>query len=336
MSEIKVLDCTLRDGGYVNDWAFGDECAKDIVSRIASTGVDYSELGFIRNCEYKKDVIQFNDMSQVTNLFKPSRQKLAIMVELGYGYPVSAFPKHSVGTADLIRVVIWKRMVKEAIDYCKRLKDLGYEVSMQATRTDQYSELEFGQVLEDFAKASPDYVYIVDTFGLLTKSDVVRYAEITDTAIPSSIGLGFHAHNNMQQAFASAAALVEHDWHRTIMIDASLMGIGRGAGNLPLEIFYKFLRENGYRSGCGSDQLYGLIDDRILPIYEKAPWGYSAAYLLSAENGCNPIYVHYLQNKGLGVREIAKVFAKMKALDCGIRFDTETCDKIVADIRSGK
>lgn len=331
MCEVRVLDCTLRDGGYVNEWAFGDDCAQDVVRRIASSGVDYTELGFIRNCEYERDVIQFNDMSQVTRLFKPSGQKLAIMVEIGYGYPASAFPERTGDTADLIRIIVWKRMVKEAVEYCRQLKDLGYEVSLQATRTDQYSESEFGRLVETFNKAAPNYVYIVDTFGLLTKKDVLSYAEIADANMNPVIGLGFHAHNNMHQAFSSAAAFVEHDWHRPVMLDASLMGIGRGAGNLCLEVLFKYLAENGYKT-CNSDELYGIIEDRILPIYKKSHWGYSVPYLLSAEYGCNPTYVQYLQKKGLGIREIAQVFAKMKECGSGIRFDTKACDDIVAEM----
>lgn len=90
-NRIKVLDCTLRDGGYVNDWKFGDDNAKAIVNELSSTGIDYIEVGFIKLCDYEKDKIQFNQMSQVANLFKPIKQKLSLIVEVGYGYPVDLF-----------------------------------------------------------------------------------------------------------------------------------------------------------------------------------------------------------------------------------------------------
>ena len=89
MKRIQILDCTLRDGGYVNDWQFGDDAAKDLVSNLSHTGVDYVEVGFIKLCDYVANKIQFNHMDQITSLFKPTKQKLSLIVEVGYGYPVS-------------------------------------------------------------------------------------------------------------------------------------------------------------------------------------------------------------------------------------------------------
>lgn len=335
MSKIQILDCTLRDGGYVNNWEFGDECARDIVQNVASAGVDYIELGFIRNCNYIPGVIQFNDMSQVERIFSPCDKKLAIMVEIGYGYPFSKFPLRSKKTVDLVRIIVWKHMVREAIEYAKRLKDLGYEVGLQATRTDQYTEIEFAKLVDEFNSVSPDFVYIVDTFGLLSTKQVVRYARISDDHLDVNTGIGFHSHNNMQQAFSNSVAFVECGLNHSVIIDASLMGIGRGAGNLSLEIFLKYLSENVCKN-YDRKKLYRVINNRILPIYKKNPWGYSVPYLLSAENGCNPTYVPYLLEKGLGIVDIEQVFAYMKEQGFGVRFDTELCDKIIREISNGR
>ena len=132
VNKIKILDCTLRDGGYVNDWQFGDQNAKEITQLISISGVDYVEVGFIKLCDYIKDKIQFDSMEQVANLFKPSSSKLSLIVEVGYGYPVTAFPEHSESTVDLVRVIMWKRMLKEGLEYCRILKQKGYEVSVQS------------------------------------------------------------------------------------------------------------------------------------------------------------------------------------------------------------
>ena len=79
MTNVHVLDCTLRDGGYINDWNFGDENAKEIVTQLSSTGVEYVEVGFIKLCDYIKDKIQFNHMHQIAALFRPSKQKLSLI-----------------------------------------------------------------------------------------------------------------------------------------------------------------------------------------------------------------------------------------------------------------
>ena len=331
MSNIQVLDCTLRDGGYVNEWAFGDKNAQEIARLISQTGVDYFEVGFIKLCDYVKDIIQFNQMEQVTRLFKPTKQKLSMIVEVGYGYPVTSFPDRSEDTVDLVRVIMWKRMLKEGLEYCKELKKRGYEVGVQATRTEQYSLEEFAELIEMFNEVNPKAIYIVDTFGLLTKDHLFEYARIADEHLGDGIRLGYHAHNNLQQAFSNAQAMCEENWKHDIMLDASVLGMGRGAGNLCLELLLKYLNET---RGCNYsiEQLYEVADKYLMKFYQESPWGYSMPYFLSAMNGRNPSFVHYLEHKGLSIQQISTVFSLMKERNVGITFDTKMCDGIIEEV----
>jgi len=331
-NDIKILDCTLRDGGYVNDWQFGDDVAQDICQLISQTGVDYFEVGFIKLCDYVQDKIQFSEMSQITNLFKPTKQKLSLIVEVGYGYPVSAFPEHSENTVDLVRVIMWKRMLKEGLEYCRQLKQKGYEVSVQATRTEQYTLGEFADVCKMFSEIHPDALYIVDTFGLLTKEKLMGYASVADEHLAPGIRLGYHAHNNMQQAFSNAVAFIEHPWKHSIMLDASVYGMGRGAGNLCLELLLQYMNE---KQGGMYDvtPLYEIMDKYLMPFYEKSPWGYSMPYQLSAINGRNPSYVGYMLKQGLSIPKIAKVYQMMKEKGIGITYDEEMCNELINEIR---
>ena len=330
-NNVKILDCTLRDGGYVNDWQFGDDNAKEISRLISQSGVDYFEVGFIKLCDYVKDKIQFGEMSQIANLFKPTKQKLSLIVEVGYGYPVSAFPEHSEDTVDLVRVIMWKRMLKEGLEYCRQLKQKGYEVSVQATRTEQYSLEEFADVCKMFSEINPDALYIVDTFGLLTKEKLLEYATVADQNLASGIRLGYHAHNNMQQAFSNAVAFMEHPWKHSIMLDASVFGMGRGAGNLCLELLLQYMNDT---KGCSykTDVLYQIMDKYLKSYYEKSPWGYSMPYQLSAINGRNPSYVGFMQSKGLTIEQMAKVFRLMREEGVGITYDEEMCNKLIKTI----
>lgn len=330
-NKIKVLDCTLRDGGYVNDWKFGDENAKNIVSELSSTGVDYIEVGFIKLCDYENDKIQFSHMSQVAKLFKPTKQKLSLIVEVGYGYPVDSFPEHSEDTVDLVRVIMWKRMLKEGLEYCKKLIEKGYEVGVQATRTEQYTYEEFAEFVRMFSEINPKGIYIVDTFGLLDKNSLLRYAEIADANLGDGIYLGYHAHNNFQQAFSNAVAMAEHPWNHEVMLDASAFGMGRGAGNLCLELLLTYLNKN-FQADYDINPIYDVVDKYIMPFYNESPWGYSIPYQLSALNGRNPSYVDYIKKYNLSIPQIKKLFERMKEGNVGITFDTDMCDKLVADI----
>lgn len=331
MKRIEILDCTLRDGGYVNDWNFGVLPSKEIVRTVSEAGVDYTELGFIRLGDYSHGKMQFTEMSQVTDLFRPSSNKLAIMVELGYGYSADAFPNHSENTADLIRVTIWQRMIKQGLDYCKILKDKGYEVAVQATRTDQYSPDEFAEFIQLYNQIAPKAFYIVDTFGLMDKDMLLSYAKIADENLSDGIRIGYHAHNNMQQAVCNAIAFAEHEWQHNLIIDASVMGIGRGAGNLPEEVFFKYLNEK-HGGSYRLTPLYDIAERYITPIYDKTPWGYSIPYLLSAKNNCNPTYVDFFKSHGLTYTQMSRVFKEMHRQGIGIRYDEDAARTIMKTI----
>lgn len=331
LNKFQILDCTLRDGGYVNDWNFGDKEAQKIVELLSKVGVDYVEVGFIKLCNYVANKIQFSEMEQIARLFRPSKQKLSLIVEVGYGYPVDSFPEHSEKTVDLVRVIMWKRMLKEGLAYCKELINKGYEVGVQATRTEQYSEEEFAEFIYRFSEIKPKGIYMVDTFGLFTKDFLLEYASIADKHLGNGISLGYHAHNNMQQAFANAQALIEQKWEHELMIDASVMGMGRGAGNLCLELFLKYLNEHGCNYPLAN--LYEIADEYLMKFYKESPWGYSIPYMLSAMNGKNPSYVEYLLKTGLSIPQISRVFSLMKEKGTGITFDTNMCDELIAQVK---
>ena len=329
MNKIYVLDCTLRDGGYINDWRFGDDNSKELVELISTSGVDVVELAFIKNCQYEGDKMEFNDMGQITRLFRPSSHKLSAMVEIGYGYPVTSFPERSADTVDMIRLVVWKRMIKESFEYAKQLIRKGYEVGIQATRIEQYRPEEFADFVKLFTQLKPKGIYIVDTFGLLTKQRLLEYATIADQYLTDEVCMGYHAHNNMQQAFSNMVAITEHPWNHPLMIDASIMGMGRGAGNLSLELLEKYLNES-FNGNFNLEPLYKAADRYILPIFNNQTWGYSIPYLLSAQNGRNPSYVNYFLNKGLNCEQMSFLFTEMKRNDIGIVYDTQEVDDMIS------
>lgn len=330
-NHIYVLDCTLRDGGYVNNWEFGDINSKNIVKSVMESGADYAELAFIRNCSYTSDRMEFSEMSQVSKIFRPSGFKLALMVEIGYGYPVDNFPARSSDTVDLIRLVVWKRMQEESYAYAQALLDKGYEVAIQATRTEQYTLEEFAEFVNRFSQLDITAIYIVDTFGLLTKDDLLSYARVADDNLRDGIRLGYHAHNNMQQAFSNMVAITEQEWHHDLMIDASIMGMGRGAGNLCLELLEKYLNENS-EGRYQESFIYEAADKYIQPIYRQNPWGYSIPYLLSAKYGRNPSYVPCLVERGLSIPQMEIIFGKMKQDGIGIRYDVAECNKLIDEL----
>ena len=333
-NKVYILDCTLRDGGYINDWQFGIENAKHISQLVSSSGVDYVELGFIKDCKYEIDKIQFNDIRQVSSFSQHCKSKIAMMVETGYGYASENFPNKTETIVDLMRLAIWKRNISKSIDYAKKLISKGYDVSMQLTRIEQYSYDEFQQIVKEFSKIHPFAIYIVDTFGLLTKDELLAYAKIIDENADNEIAIGYHAHNNLQQAYCNAIALIEHQWNHKLVVDASVMGIGRGAGNLCLELIENYLHDSfGYE--FSQKFLLDCAGQYIEPLYKSTQWGYSIPYFLSAKHKCNPSYVLLLEKMNASITDIDAVFSKMMQQKCGIIYDEQLCKQIFNEVRHG-
>ena len=324
MNNVKILDCTLRDGGYVNDWRFEDEVAKSIVSSIDDAGCEYIEVGFLRNEIHEEGRMVFENVHQVDELFPKMNAKMAVMVELGYHYPLSMIPDRSKTNVAMIRVMIWKRMINDGIEYCRALQEKGYEVGVQATRTDEYTDEEFADFVKQYNEIHPTALYVVDSFGVMNKEQVLRYVSIADKLLSKDVVIGYHAHNNMQQAYMNAVAFIEHEWRHPTMADASVLGMDRGAGNLPLELVCNYLNDYGkhYDVTC-------VVKAAELLPWQDAPWGYSMPYMLSALYGRNPSFVNYLAQKGLSYSHIADIFEDMKTKGVGIKFDASLADSYI-------
>ena len=323
-NQVKILDCTLRDGGYVNDWCFGDETSKKIVSVIDKSGCEYVEVGFLRNEKRQDGRMVFENMSEVDDLFPTTRAKQVVMVELGYDYPLDMLPNRSATNVAMIRVMIWKRMINEGLAYCRALKEKGYEVGVQATLTDEYTDAEFADFVKLYNEIHPTALYVVDSFGVMNKEQVLRYVKIADELLDEGVVIGYHAHNNLQQAYTNTVAFIEHEWKHSIMVDASVLGMGRGAGNLPLELVCKYLNDEG-----ADYKMESIVNAADLLPWEDAPWGYSMPYMLSALYGRNPSFVNFYVKRGYNYAYIAKVFEDMRYKGIGIKFDAELGEKYI-------
>ena len=327
-NNVKILDCTLRDGGYINGWNFGFNEARAIVETINKSGVDYVEVGFIGQYENSDGVVRFNSMEDLVKVFHPTQAKLSAMV-YAEGYPATAFPVRSENTVDMIRVIFWKRNLEEGVEYVKILVEKGYEVGVQLARTDQYDLSEIGSIVSMFNALKPTAVYVVDSFGTFDKSKMTSYAEVYDANLSEGILLGFHAHNNMQQAFTNSVALCEHKWKHDLILDASVMGMGRGAGNLNLELILNYLKSK-QTNNYNLSPIIEVADKYIAKYMDVCKWGYSIPYFLSALTGRNPSFVNYMLEKNVSSIQMEKIFNEMLTENQGIIFDTELCDRLIA------
>lgn len=309
MNKNYLLDCTLRDGGYINDWRFGESAIKNITDKMVQSGVDIVEIGFLKNEPYQKDRCVFNSMEQVKKVIgkKKDGVKYAVMCEVANPLPLELLAPADKDSADIIRVIIWKTKhdeqgnivdaLQEGFEYCKGIVEKGYSLCVQPARVSQYSDEEFVAMVKQFSTLDPFAIYVVDSWGTQNPEDLLHYMHLADENMSEKISLGYHGHNNMMQALPAAQAMIHEKFERNIIIDASVYGIGRGAGNLNIEIVSKYMNEQ-----CGKtyniEFMLQVYEKYIKDIYCIEPWGYSILFYLTAKYDCNPNYARYfMKNK---------------------------------------
>ena len=316
MAEVLLLDCTLRDGGYTNNWVFGKNTISEFTRRMSQTGIDILEVGFIRNEACNEDRTVWNDMDKVTSSITrgTDQVKYAVMGEVFNPLPVEMISEHTGDRVDIIRVIVWKRLLQEGLNYCKSLIDKGYKVCIQPDRVNQYSMEDFRDMVCKFNEIHPFALYVVDSNGLLDKYELMEYFQAAHKYLDKEIKLGYHGHNNKLQALGAAEALVEAQFDRDIIIDASIYGIGRSSGNLNIEIFAEYMNKH-WNKKYDIKEMIALYSDYIEPIYRQVGWGYSMETFITAVHMCNPNYAGLLKEKGISTDKMYDIIENLSDQD---------------------
>ena len=300
MSKIQLLDCTLRDGGFINDWKFGRSAIRSIARGAIAAGTDIVELGFIdarRDFDSARSI--FPDTAGIEKTFADICWEQTMPVAMiDYGTcPLShiSLKKDSLLTG--IRVIFKKDACNKALDFCADLQARGYLVFAQPVSVTSYTEDELLHLLSLINALHPTTVSIVDTYGLLREDALLYYFSLFDNALAPDIGLGFHAHNNMQLAFSNCLALLRSvknsGCNRELTLDGSILGMGKSAGNAPLELLAAHLNSTE-NTAYALKPLLSVADSIIAPINGEPRWGYSLPFFLAAIAACHPQYVFCL------------------------------------------
>ena len=295
MSNIKVLDCTLRDGGYVNGWDFKKKNIKIILLNLVKAGVEYIECGFFKPKEYEEDKSLFPSVEALKKLIpEGEKTKYTLMINFGE-YDIDKIPECK-STNVMFRIAFKKNQMKSALEYCRQLKAKGYNIFVNPMHTNTYSISELLDLVSKVNEIKPVGFTIVDTTGGMKKRDILTYFYAIDQILDKKIALCFHSHNNLQLSFSNAQCLMEICNHRELIIDSTVFGIGRGAGNLCTELITQYINDN-YEGCYDIVPILKIVDEQINPIFAKTPWGYSVPYYLAATNHCHPNYAKYLVDK---------------------------------------
>lgn len=310
MKTISILDCTLRDGGYINQWKFGRKVIANIIRELDTANIDIIECGFLEDCQYDPDVSVFSCVSQITPLITPKKPGAMYVAMIALGdISVEQILPCDGSSIDGIRLTFHKHEWEEARQTAKALMDKGYEVFIQPVGTTSYSDGELLKLIEDVNTLHPFALYLVDTLGILYRHDMLRFFYLIDHNLDKDIRVGFHSHNNLQLSFSNAQELMRMESPRQIIIDASVYGMGRGVGNLATELLAEYINVN-VQVKYAIIPLLSIADRYLMSIYAHQRWGYDLPYFLSATEGCHPNYASFLLNKGtLSMADISKILS---------------------------
>ena len=329
MRKIEVLDCTLRDGGYCNQWHFGFDNTKKIVKGLIESNVNLIECGFITNqVEYDSETTKFTKLNQISEVIPPDREGKIFVAMMNFGeYDVDDLPIYDKKSIDGIRVAFHKKNVKEALEFCKKIKSKGYLVFIQAMVSLCYSDVEFLNMIGQVNRLEPYAFYIVDSFGEMKKNDLTRLFFLVEHNLKETIKIGFHSHNNMQLAYSNAQTLIDMHSKRDLIIDSSVYGMGRGAGNLNTELFVEYLNDN-VGGNYKLRPLLTIIDEILNEFYQRSYWGYSLPNYISAVHHAHPNYAGYLDDKKtLTVENMNAIFDLIRP-DKRVSYDKEHIESL--------
>ena len=313
MENVSILDCTLRDGGYCNQWLFGKNNIIKIINGLIEAGINIIECGFFTNkVQYNTEVAKYTTLEQIGELLPENRTNKLFVCLINYGeYEADKIPQYDGTSLDGFRIAFHKKDMAPALEFCKEIKEKGYKVFIQPMVSLNYSDEEFLELIRIVTEFEPYAFYIVDSFGVMKRKDLIRLFYMVEHNLKDNIAIGYHSHNNMQLAYSNAQALVDIRTKRKMIIDSSIFGMGRGAGNLNTELFVEYLNDN-INMKYILKPLLTIIDEILNPFYQKNYWGYSLPNYLAAKYNAHPNYAVYLDaKKTLTVENMDDIFSMM-------------------------
>lgn len=336
--EIEILDCTLRDGGHVNNADFGYQNILSIESALAAANLDIIELGFLRDGDFTMDQSNYNQIEEAYNNIShiQKEQKFSVMIRPDW-YDIKKLSK-AKDKIKLIRFAFYLKDIELTKTYCNIVEQLGYEYTLNPVNIMGYTQKELEWLLSEINSLSPYAVTIVDTFGSIQSKDLDRIYKTYEEILDTDIRIGLHLHENMSSSFMLAQQFLKNKKSgRKCIIDGSLLGMGRIPGNLPIEMLLDYMNSE---YGCQYDlnPILKVISDIIEPIKNKRTWGYHPAYYFTAKYQIHRSYAEYYveQKKDMTMADMLQIFEELKYDDEKTAFSKNKADKMYEMLRKEK
>ncbi|MCR4813148.1 MAG: hypothetical protein K5867_11215 [Bacteroidales bacterium] len=298
-NRVHIVDCTIRDGGYLFDKNSNPDFVKGILQGLVDAGIDYVETGFLQSKTNGESIV-YHSSKDVIKYLPTDPQKTTY---LGF-CDNSRYSAKELDVCDgksfkWLRISFAKHEIEESLTFCKTAMEKGYHVQFNPMDSISYSMEERASLIEKVNNVKPAVFSIVDTFGAMYMKDLVSIFHQFDSLLDKDIMIGLHSHDNLGLSCALAERMVElsEESHRDICIDGSLFGMGRGAGNAKTELLADFLNKH-YGTNYNIQILLETINKYITPILANIHWGYDLPMFICGTKHSHVDNVNHLERKG--------------------------------------
>lgn len=344
MRNVQILDCTLRDGGRIINCEYSNEVIAELAKGMTDAGIDIVEMGFLRAhslVEYKGNSTFFTEVSQIKPFIPQNRKKAMYVAFVDFEmYDFSCLERCQGDSVTGIRVGFTKKQFEQKSEEIKesliKVKEMGYELFVQGVNTLAYTDRELLELIDLMNQVMPHSFGIVDTYGAMYLDDIVHFYNLVDYNLNKDICIDIHSHNNFQSSFAFAQQIISLSGDkRNIILDSTLNGMGKCAGNLNTELIVDYLtRKHNY--DYNTDAVLDMIDRYLYPIKKNHEWGYSIPAFMAGLYKAHPNNIIYLTEKyRLNSKDIKYIIS---AIDekTRQRYDYDNIKKIYKDYCSNK
>lgn len=318
MSRLKLLDCTLRDGAYIVNADFGEPSIKGIIRKLQDANIDIIECGWLKDKEHEKGHTFYHVPSDVVQYITKRKPGFMYVAMIDWDrYDLTNLPECDGASIDAIRVVFPYNKFREGINVGKEVLKKGYTLFFQAANTLAYTNEDLVELAKEVNESGAKSLSVVDTFGAMYEEDLDRIVSVLDRELNPDVALGFHSHNNQQLAFSNAIHFIKllDKTDRTVIVDSSLCGMGRGAGNATTELMANYLNRK-YNAGYNMNAVMDAIDIYMKHFEEMYKWGYSTEYCIAGMYCCHVNNIAYLtKNHRTSAKDMRNIIESLSPED---------------------
>lgn len=295
---VQITDCTIRDGGYLLNKNSDPDFVKGLIQGLVDAGIDFVETGFLQNVVSGETIVYHNSKDVIKYLPKDCKKTNYLGFCDNSRYSVEKLDEYDGNSFKWMRISFAKHEIDDSLKFCSDAMKKGYLVQFNPMDSISYTFEEREELIEKVNKIKPASFSIVDTFGAMYMDDLIQIFKQVDSLLDKDIKIGLHSHDNLglSCALAEQMIMLANESGRDIIVDGSLFGMGRGAGNARTELLADYLNKK-----CGANydipKLLEVIDKYITPLLNDIHWGYDLPMFICGTKHSHVDNVYHLEKK---------------------------------------